>query len=405
MPSPRPCLSAEDVYHFVEEQCFPDRTDGRVGVELEWLVVDADGRRAPLAATMAAADRCHLTGGSSVTYEPGGQLELSSLPETTWDRTCAALTTDLLEVTAALAADGLRLVGTGLDPTHHPCRVVDSPRYRAMEAFFDSGGEEIPGAGRTMMANTAAVQINLDVGRRAGHAARWELAHAIGPVLLAAFANSPVQEGKPSGWRSTRWAAWQAIDRTRTRPALGAASGTAGPVRDWADFALGARVLLVRQGDRSLPVVDDLTFAGWMAAGHESGWPTVEDFRYHLTTLFPPVRARGWLELRMVDALADPWWRSAVAVSTTLLEDPEAAEGAALAAAPCAGRWVDAARHGLTHPVLAAGARACFELALEALERGGADPSAVAATAEYAERYVLRGRCPADDTLDALVRT
>ncbi len=136
-----------------------------------------------------------------------------------------------------------------------------------------------------------------------------------------------------------------------------------------------------------------------MEEGHELGYPTVEDFAYHLTTLFPPVRPRGWFELRMIDALPSPWWRVAVAVTTALLDDEEASDTAA-AIIDEGRRLRGAASHGLAHPELARHARGCFEAALSALPRLGADVTTIAATASFFERFVARGRCPADDLLD-----
>jgi glutamate--cysteine ligase len=135
-----------------------------------------------------------------------------------------------------------------------------------------------------------------------------------------------------------------------------------------------------------------LTFREWI----DKGEPTLEDLSYHLSTLFPPVRPRGWLELRMIDALPDPYWPVPVAVAAALLDDAAAAEVARAAVAPCAGRWAEASRDALTDPALARAARTCFAAAHAALLRWDATPLA-RLVADYAERYVERGRCPADD--------
>src|SRR5205807_7278180 len=124
-----------------------------------------------------------------------------------------------------------------------------------------------------------------------------------------------------------------------------------------------------------------LPFAGWMECGHELGWPTLDDFDYHLTTLFPPVRPRGWLELRMIDSLPDPWWRVAAAVATALLEDAAAGAAAreAVTRAGVAHHWRSAARHGLADPALRAAAQAGFRPALPGLGRLGAGRATVGA--------------------------
>jgi glutamate--cysteine ligase len=148
-----------------------------------------------------------------------------------------------------------------------------------------------------------------------------------------------------------------------------------------------------------------LPFARWIDEGHELGYPTTDDLAYHLTTLFPPIRPHGWLELRMLDMVPDPWWRVAVAVTTALLYDEDAAGRAEATVEAAEGLWLDAARSGLAHPKLQAAAMDIFDAAIEALDRIGCDPVTEAAVGDYADRYVGRGRSPADDTLDHLRTT
>jgi glutamate--cysteine ligase len=279
-----------------------------------------------------------------------------------------------------------------------------------MEAFFDVEGF----AGRTMMCSTASVQVNLDNGSSATLAERWRRAHALGPVLVATFAHSPVPGGGGCGPRSARQQVWSVLDPTRTAPVhgpvlVGAGRRSPDPVEEWLRYALAARLMMIRVGpDRSVPITrplgsDPFTFAAWMRRGHELGWPALEDFEYHLTTLFPPVRPRGWLELRMIDALPDPWWRVAAAVATALLDDADAGAAAleAVSAPPggtgVADHWRSAARHGLADPALRAAAQRVYVAALGALGRLGADPATVAAAEAFYERFVARGLCPADD--------
>lgn len=401
MPGPHRRLRAADVHRFVNDRCFAPAEGGLVGIELERLVFATVHRSSHVrheAVASAVAGAGPLPGRSAVTFEPGGQLELSSPPKRGPSAACAATAGDLSVVAAAAAQAGLELVGVGLDPLR-PCRrIIDGPRYRAMEAYLDAAGAS-RAAGRAMMCNTASVQVNLDIGDEASQPRRWRLAHSLGPTLVAAFANSPFTNGAPNGLRSGRAAAWTAIDATRTRPAAGGRDRR--PAQAWAQYALSARVMLVRMSEAHFePLLTPLPFARWMENGHELGYPTLDDLRYHLSTLFPPVRPRGWLELRMVDALPDPWWRAAVAVSAALFDDAEAGEVAARATAPTAELWADAARHGLAHPQLAEAAQACFTAALYALPRLGADTDTVAATAAYFDRFVARARCPADDLLD-----
>lgn len=388
-------VTDDDIARHIDRYSFCPSRPGVVGIEAEWLVVDVHRPQRPVDLAVVTGSLIglgSLPGDSKITYEPGGQVELSSAPAPDIGRCVAALTADLQLVAAALGSEGLALAGVGADPVRPSVRVVELPRYAAMAAYFDTAWP----AGRVMMCSTASVQVNLEAGEPAQQSARWDLVHALGPVLVAAFANSPFLAGRPTGWRSTRQAVWADIDTTRTRPAVSASDR--GPVESWARYAAEARVMLVQGPDGCRPLAEALPFGRWVAGDGSRRRPTYADLDYHLTTLFPPVRPRGWLELRMLDAQSVDHWPVAAAVATALLDDPVAADAAREACEPAAGRWRSAARNGLTDPVLARAAAACFAAAIDALPRiGGAD--LVPVVTAYAERYVSVGRCPADDLL------
>jgi len=149
-------------------------------------------------------------------------------------------------------------------------------------------------------------------------------------------------------------------------------------------------------------VTRPMSCADWIEHGHELGHPTHDDLDYHLNTLFPPVRARGWMELRYLDSLPDPWWEVAAAVAVALVDDDVAGAAAMAAVAGTEGLWGDAARHGLHEPRLAAAAAACFAAAMPviAADPGMGGPRTANLVAEYADRFVTRGRCPADEADD-----
>lgn len=382
----------DDVHAWIRRICFKTGPPGPVGIESEWHVVDAARPAAavPVARTRAALADLPLS--SAVTYEPGGQLELSAPPGRGAAAAVDLLAADLARVRAALAEEGLVLLGVGVDPLRPPARQLEHPRYAAMEAFFDTGGPD----GRVMMGSTAAVQVCLDAGADAEETTRrWRLANDLVPVLVAAFANSPLRLGRPTGWRSTRQATWARMDPGRCRcPQAGK-----DPAACWADYALDARVMLLRR--RTGPWLADpgLTFGDWVDGGSGHPPPTADDLAYHLSTLFPPVRPRGWFELRCVDALPDRHWPVAVALTATLLDDPAATGEAERGCAPVRELATAAARDGLADPRLAAAARTCFAAAAAALAAAG-DGGLADAVAAYAGRYVARGRTPADDVLD-----
>jgi glutamate--cysteine ligase len=401
VPSPSPSLHAAQAGQIAADHGFvarPPSSERLVGLEFEWLTVCLQDPEvpAPLDHVRRVAESVTLPHRSRLSYEPGGQVEISTLASPGLGA-IEALADDAAVLGHALADAGIGLMAIGLEPRTRRARVVHSPRYDAMERYFDASGD----AGRTMMRSTAAIQVNLDLGPPDEIDARWRRTHALGPVLAAAFANSPFADGRPTGWRSTRLAVWHAIDPTRTLPAVNGVDCR----QAWARYALDAEVMLVRRSATDhVALPRGFTFADWIEHGHDLGWPTAEDFEYHLGTLFPPVRPRGWFELRMVDALPSPWWRVAAAVTATLVNDPEAAARATRATAHTATLWGDAARDGLSHPTLAAAARECFAAASDALVHARVSDATIEAVGAFTDRFVARGRTPADDLLDAWQR-
>jgi glutamate--cysteine ligase len=398
-----------DVFAFVADRCLPPTAGGLVGIEVEFFPVPTEdcACRLPWDVVRAAvADLGALPGGSVVSFEPGGQIELSSPPQQGSAAACIGLQSDLAVVRRCLGDRGISLVGTGLHPRWTSERCLSASRYRAMETYFDqveaSAGLPRPAwgpPGRTMMTLTAAVQVSVDLGPAPERT--WRLAHDLGPVLVAAFANSPLALGRPTGFRSTRFANWWELDPTRTRP-IGSIGGA---VLATARYALAAPVMgTLTDGPAAelQPLTERLTFRQWMRDGYHGDRPDAADFAYHLTTLFPPVRPRGWLELRMIDALPGSTWEVPVAVTAALLADPG---GADARLSDAAALWPEAARHGLRHPVLAATARRAFAVAAEVLDGAPEERVLADAVRAYAERYVDRSRCPADDALDLWQRT
>ena len=394
MPSPTRTLTARTARSLIDDSSWAQTSGRRVGIEIEWFTTPSSSP--PDVATLRSIlePTLPLPGRSSITFEPGGQVELSSLPFDWCGEACVAVSADRNVIEETLRPHGIGLAAMGIDPDRADTLVTEEDRYVAMKTYFDGQGA----SGRQMMCTTAAIHTNIDAGRDEIGKRRWDLAHHLGPVLIAAFANSPIVGGRPTGWKSSRMAAWQAIDPTRTAPV----SDGVDPSVSWGSYALGANVMFIRSTDAFVPMPHPLPFGQWIEEGHELGYPTDDDLRYHLTTLFPPVRPHGWLELRMMDMLPDPWWRVAVAVTMALLYDDDAGAEALTATQPIAAMWQDAARYALEHPGLADAARSCFRAAIGAIAHIGCDRSTTDAVGEYFDRYVRIGRSPADDRLDAL---
>lgn len=400
-----PPLSLVDVASYIRHHVFgvAEITDvpeaiarSSTGIELEWLTSYRrfEQRLTEVQAEAVVADLAALPGGSRITIEPGGQLELSSARFATLDDAIKATGDDLFHLDQACVHRRIDLIALGADPLRPPRRILRKPRYAAMEAYFDRDGR----AGRTMMCNTASIQVNVGLGPEADVARRWRIANDIGPTLIATFANSPFADGGPSGWQSTRLRSWWTLDPSRSSP-----PSLDGDVVDrYIDYVLGARVMLMRRADdRYTALTTPLTFGRWLADGHELGGPTLDDLAYHLTTLFPPVRPRGWFEVRGFDALPTPFWQVAVAMTSALLTEPAAAADIARATATTRHLWIDAAQLGLGHPALHASAERLMAIALDVLAHAGHDPGIAELVGGYHDRWLARGRTPADDRLDA----
>lgn len=241
--------------------------------------------------------------------------------------------------------------------------------------------------------------------RGGGFRQRWQLAHRLGPVLVAAFANSPLLDGRRTGYRSARQAVWARMDPSRTLAPHGG-----DPREAWARYVLDAQLLCVRRADgQPWNAPAGRTFRDWLR-GPEADRPTLADLEYHASTLFPPVRPRGYLELRMIDAQPGDGWIVPVALAAALFSDQQATDAALAALEPLSAAstepgprgaaWTRAAARGMDDPVLRRAALDCFAAADAALSRAGVDGRIRAAVAEFRDRYPARGRCPADDLLD-----
>ena len=358
---------------------------GRVGLELELHLVDLahpEQRPSWARARALARDVGPMPRGSSVTLEPGGQIELSTPPAEDVVAAVEALRADRAALRSRLREAGYGAAPLGTDPARPVERVNPGARYLAMEQHFDALG--CAGSGKAMMSGTAALQINLDAGPEAGWETRLERIRALVPMLVALSSTSPYLGGTASGWHSMRQGVWQGIDHGRSDP-----MPRGEPTQAWATYALRAPVMLVRDDETMRPVTHRVSFGEWLA-GHElfGRGPGLEDLDYHLTTLFPPVRPRGYLELRCVDALPDRWWPAVAALTATLVDDAQASDEAADLCAPVVDRWEGAARHGTRDPAVARAVTGCVELAARRC------PPALKAEVEELAELVTSGRTP-----------
>jgi len=393
-------LTLDAAYAQAHDAALVSSVIGPVGLELEAHLVDLDAvsdavsldKVDPIPGIVAAA-----AGRSAVTLEPGGQVELSGVPAPDIATSVAEIRLDAVRTRLALAELGLGLAYAGADPLRPPRRVNPRPRYRAMEEHFIATSRAAPGA--VMMNSTAAMQVNLQAGPQDGWPERVARAYRLGPTMVAISASSPWLQGRDTGWKSARQRAWSGLDQRACGPVPGCVAPYAGsdaaldPAAAWARYAMTAPVVFVRSRDQEAAAVRmPVSFAKWASGAVRLAGrtPTTADLDTHLTTLFPPVRLRGYLELRYLDMTPPRWWPAVAAVVTTLMDDPVAADKAAEATERTTALWTTAAREGLTDAVLADSARRCLTIAAERVPAGLA--SAVADLADLVDS----GRCPGD---------
>jgi glutamate--cysteine ligase len=351
-------LTAASARQILYENALRDGPIQHIGLELEGHLVDL---RTPI--RRVGWDRIHqldvgpLPGGSDITFEPGGQVELSAPPRPGIRAAVDDMSADVTVLRAALRESGLGIARIGADPARPAARVNPGPRYAAMETHFAALGQIRTGA--AMMCSTAALQINLDAGPAIGWADRVRLAHRLGPVLIALSACSPLLAGRFTGWRSARQRVWSGLDPFRCGPL----NVGPDPRADWADYAMRAPVMLVRTESGADPVRGSVPFSAWAADRIRLGdrRPTAADLQYHATTLFPPVRLRGFIELRYLDAVPARWWPALAAITVALLD--HVPDAAAEAVESVAGMWRTAARDGLSDPQIRRAAALCIAAA------------------------------------------
>jgi glutamate--cysteine ligase len=361
---------------------------GQVGLELEFHLVDlAEPARRPdwpsietLVAGLPA-----MPFGSSITFEPGGQIELSAPPAPDVAAAVKGLQADSATLRSALASAGYGAAAIGADPARPAQRVNPHPRYAAMEQHFAALGCAQPGT--AMMTATAALQVNLDAGPRVGWGPRLALIHRLGPVLTAMAASSPYLAGESSGWRSMRQQVWDGIDHSRSDPVSGN-----DPSAAWATYALQAPVMLVRDGETARPITSRVSLESWLEGDAPiERRPTRDDVDYHLTTLFPPVRPRGYVEIRCIDALPEQWWPAVAALTVTMLDDPIVADRARELCEPIRHAHAVAARDGLGDPAVNAAVQGCVEAAVLRC------PPALKSEVEAYAELLASGRTPGDE--------
>lgn len=378
-----------------------------VGAEVEFIPVDAETRAVvPIVADRGRGTLPFLRGfagrwgwreissvygmpnwvlpdGGTITFEPGGQIELSAPPF----RSASALLKSLRDVVRPLLrearGEGIELLSLGIDPVNavdHVALQLPGDRYVRLTRFMETIGT----GGTRMMRQTASFQCNLDWG--ADVPARWRFLNALAPYAVAVFANSPVYRGEDTGERSFRARVWRELDGGRT----GIFACDPDPVPEYLRFALDAPAVLMGR-DEWLP------FRAW----NERGAATLEHWHAHLTTLFPDVRPKGFAEVRAADAVPPEWYAAPVVFMAGLAyHAPSFAAARELVGAPDRALLELAGRAGLRDEGIASVARDLSALALEGAEALGPAflcPADLEEARAFHDTYTARALSPADD--------
>ena len=241
-----------------------------------------------------------VTGGGAISLEPGGQFELSGAPVETLHQTSAELFAHLAQVRQVADPLGIGFLGLGMSPkwTLADTPVMPKGRYKIMANYMPKVGSR----GLDMMFRTCTVQVNLDFSSEADMVKKLRLCVALQPIATALFANSPFTEGRKNGLLSARSEIWRDTDNNRAGMMPWAFEDGMGFER-YTDYALDVPMYFVKRG----AVYHDVAGASFrdLLAGRLAALPgeraTMSDWANHLSTIFPEVRLKRYLEMRGAD--------------------------------------------------------------------------------------------------------
>ncbi|XP_031502058.1 glutamate--cysteine ligase, chloroplastic isoform X2 [Nymphaea colorata] len=245
-------------------------------------------------------------GKQSISLEPGGQFELSGAPLETLHQTCAEVNSHLYQVKAVAEEMGIGFLGIGFQPKWwlKDIPVMPKGRYEIMRRYMPKVGT----LGLDMMFRTCTVQVNLDFSSEHDMIRKFRAGLALQPIATAIFANSPFKEGKPNGFLSMRSHIWSDTDNNRTGMLPFVFDDSFG-FEQYVDYALDVPMYFVYRKKKYIDC-SGMSFRDFMIGKLPpipGELPTLTDWENHLTTIFPEVRLKRYLEMRGADG--GPWRR------------------------------------------------------------------------------------------------
>jgi glutamate--cysteine ligase len=352
------------------------------------------------------------SGGTTITLEPGGQLELSGAPLRTIHETCREFHDHITLLNEASASFGILWAGLGVHPLAPFREIPQMPRERhaLMRSYLAKTGT----MGHVMMHASCGVQANFDFTSEADAALKLRVGLALSPVISALYANSCISSGRPNGFETIRAEVWRNTDPDRCGLlpfVFEERFAQLGAYRAYTEWALDVPMFFIVRGDRHLPV-GGRTFRQMLASAGAEERPTLADWQVHLTTLFPEVRMKRIIEVRGADAGPAGLVCALPAVWKGLYYDPITLQ----AAAKRIGHWThadvdavhrDIAREGLSARTpdgpVAEIAREVLELSSQGLARLGAASGALADERPFLDplrEIAERGTSPARAVLE-----
>jgi len=318
-----PIGGRDDLVHWLAEGVKP-KSQFRIGTEHEKFAFTLEGHRPvpyegrrgirallegmqhllgwqPIMEGQSIIGLFDVTGGGAISLEPGGQFELSGAQLETVHQTSGELMAHLAQVREVAQPLHIGFLGIGMTPSWTLAETPKMPkgRYRIMTAYMPKVGTH----GLDMMYRTCTVQTNLDFSSEADMVKKLRVSIALQPVATALFANSPFTDGKPNGYLSFRSEIWRDTDNARAgmlpwvfEPGMG--------FERWVDYALDVPMYFIKHGDDYVDVAGQ-SFRD-LLAGKLAVMPgaraTISDWANHLSTIFPEVRLKRYLEMRGADS-------------------------------------------------------------------------------------------------------
>ncbi|KAL5551646.1 hypothetical protein UlMin_001822 [Ulmus minor] len=245
-------------------------------------------------------------GKQSISLEPGGQFELSGAPLETLHQTCAEVNSHLYQVKALAEEMGIGFLGIGFQPKWglKDIPVMPKGRYDIMRNYMPKVGS----LGLDMMFRTCTVQVNLDFSSEADMIRKFRAGLALQPIATALFANSPFTEGKPNGFVSMRSHIWTDTDKDRSGMLPFVFDDSFG-FEQYVDYALDVPMYFAYRKKKYIDCTGS-SFRDFLEGKLPclpGELPTLNDWENHLTTIFPEVRLKRYLEMRGADG--GPWRR------------------------------------------------------------------------------------------------